>query len=123
MTQIVFLVATLVCVLALIYLAGLYLPKSFDDSPKDQTMNNKDELILLLGDAAKECWEMHQGKKSSEICMRETLNLTSQIPKEEIMEALEDYDLSAENLMVEDISPTAEIVVKYEDNKLYIQNR
>jgi hypothetical protein len=122
-SQIVFIIGALAAMAFLIILAYNYMPKSFGE---DEAIGNyTDRGLALYGieNAAYECWEKNKGRKSAEICRRISLELDEKILESEIRSKIKPSRIPPESLVAEDLGPRSEAAIKYENNRIYIQDR
>ncbi|MCK4729964.1 MAG: hypothetical protein KAT28_01455 [Candidatus Aenigmarchaeota archaeon] len=118
---IMFLVASVFAVLALITLATSFIP--VNDGKEFELNGDKDDVILDLKNYIYDCAEQNKGSHDTVLCFKIFANFTGTITKTEMVQRLDPLRIESGDLEMDDLTGPVYIIMSCALDKIIIENR
>jgi hypothetical protein len=119
--MIIFIIGSIALVGMLITLT-LTLTKT-DSSTELKIEGDEQDIAQELRHYIYKCSDKYRGHTESFICFKIYANFTGTITENDIINIIDTSKINKENIKIENITGPAYLIVKYENNKITIENR
>ncbi len=117
--KILMIIVAIVCLIVILGVGSKLFREGIRET--EDIEGHKSFVVGRILDLVYDCFNANDGKRGSVICEELTINSTETISSSDILDSIDTSKIERSNLEVDDLGKSAEIIIRYENQIIYVQ--